>query len=58
MVEITEISALNSATKKGESLKTTVPRTISKLMELEDKGRLEWELKEKGKEVYCIVRKV
>ena len=51
-----EITNLNKATSKNESLRTTVPRSIIKQFGLTEYDKLEWILKAEGGELVIIVK--
>ena len=51
-----EITYLNKATNKGESLRTTVPASIIKQFGLTEYDKLEWILKADGSELVIIVK--
>jgi hypothetical protein len=55
MVEITN---LNKATSKNESLRTTVPRSIIKQFGLTENDQLEWFLKAEGGELLIHVKPI
>ena len=51
-----EITNLNKATSKNESLRTTVPRNIIQQFRLTEYDKLEWILKAEGSELVIIVK--
>lgn len=51
-----EITNLNKATSKNESLRTTVPRSIIQQFGLTEYDKLEWILKAEGSELIIIVK--
>ena len=51
-----EITNLNKATTKNESLRTTVPRSIIKQFGLTQDDQLEWSLKAEGGELIIQVK--
>lgn len=51
-----EITNLNKANSKNESLRTTVPRSIIKQFGLTENDRLEWFLKVDGGELVIHVK--
>jgi bifunctional DNA-binding transcriptional regulator/antitoxin component of YhaV-PrlF toxin-antitoxin module len=51
-----EITYLNKATTKNESLRTTVPRSIVQQFGLTEYDKLEWILKAEGSELVIIVK--
>lgn len=51
-----EITNLNKATSKNESLRTTVPRSIIKQFSLTEYDSLEWNLKAEGGELIIQVK--
>jgi hypothetical protein len=51
-----EITNLNKATTKNESLRTTVPRSIIKQFGLTENDQLEWNLKAEGGELIIHVK--
>ena len=51
-----EITNLNKATTKNESLRTTVPRSIIKQFELTENDQLEWFLKAEGGQLIIHVK--
>jgi hypothetical protein len=51
-----EITNLNKATSKNESLRTTVPRSIIQQFGLTEYDKLEWILKAEGNELVIIVK--
>ena len=51
-----EITNLNKATSKNESLRTTVPRSIINQFGLTEYDKLEWILKAEGSELVIIVK--
>jgi bifunctional DNA-binding transcriptional regulator/antitoxin component of YhaV-PrlF toxin-antitoxin module len=51
-----EITCLNKATTKNESLRTTVPASIIKQFGLTEYDKLEWILKAEGNELVIIVK--
>lgn len=53
-----EITNLNKATSKNESLRTTVPRSIIKQFGLTEDDQLEWNLKAEGGELLIYVKPV
>jgi len=53
-----EITNLNKANSKNESLRTTVPRSIIKQFELSENDQLEWFLKADGGELVIHVKPV
>jgi bifunctional DNA-binding transcriptional regulator/antitoxin component of YhaV-PrlF toxin-antitoxin module len=53
-----EITNLNKATSKNESLRTTVPRSIIKQFGLTEDDKLEWILKAEGGELVIQVKPI
>ena len=53
-----EITNLNKATTKNESLRTTVPRSIIKQFGLTENDQLEWFLKAEGGELLIHVKPI
>ena len=53
-----EITNLNKATSKNESLRTTVPRSIIKQFNLTQNDQLEWFLKADGGELIIHVKPI
>lgn len=53
-----EITNLNKATSKNESLRTTVPRSIIKQFGLSENDQLEWFLKADGGELVIHVKPI
>jgi antitoxin component of MazEF toxin-antitoxin module len=53
-----EITNLNKATSKNESLRTTVPRSIIKQFNLTENDQLEWFLKAEGGELLIHVKPI
>ena len=53
-----EITNLNKATSKNESLRTTVPRSIVKQFGLTQDDQLEWNLKVEGRELIILVKPI
>ena len=53
-----EITNLNRATTKNESLRTTVPRSIIKQFGLTENDQLEWILKAEGGELAILVKPI
>ena len=51
-----EITYLNKAASKGESLRTTVPMSIVKQFGLTDEDKLDWVLKAEGGELIIQIR--
>ena len=51
-----EITYLNKATTKNESLRTTVPRSIVQQFGLTEYDMLEWILKAEGSELVIVVK--
>ncbi|MGA3291326.1 MAG: AbrB family transcriptional regulator [Candidatus Bathyarchaeia archaeon] len=51
-----EITYLNKATTKNESLRTTVPRSIVQQFGLTEYDKLEWILKAEGSELIIEVK--
>jgi hypothetical protein len=51
-----EITNLNKATSKNESLRTTVPRSIIKHFNLTENDQLEWFLRAEGGEILIHVK--
>jgi bifunctional DNA-binding transcriptional regulator/antitoxin component of YhaV-PrlF toxin-antitoxin module len=51
-----EITFLNKASPKSESLRTTVPSSIIKQFGLTEYDKLEWILKAEGSELVIIVK--
>lgn len=54
-MEREEITVLYLASKKGKSLKTTVPMSIVKHLKLREKDKLKWEIKPKHNDFIIIV---
>lgn len=54
-VEREEITVLYLASKKGRSLRTTVPISIVKHLKLREKDKLKWELKPRENDFLIIV---
>jgi hypothetical protein len=53
-----EITNLNKATSKNESLRTTVPRSIIKQFNLTENDQLEWFLKAEGGELTIHIKPI
>jgi hypothetical protein len=53
-----EITNLNKATSKNESLRTTVPRSIINQFGLTEYDKLEWILKAEGSELIIQVKPI
>jgi hypothetical protein len=53
-----EVTNLNKATSKNESLRTTVPRSIIKQFDLTEYDQLEWNLKAEGSELTINVKPI
>jgi antitoxin component of MazEF toxin-antitoxin module len=53
-----ELTSLNKATTKNESLRTTVPRSIIKHFGLTDEDKLEWNLKVENGEIIIHVKPI
>jgi hypothetical protein len=53
-----EITNLNKATTKNESLRTTVPRSIIKQFGLTENNQLEWVLKVESGELIIQVKPI
>jgi len=53
-----EITNLNKATSKNESLRTTVPRSIIKQFGLTQDDQLEWNLKAEGGQLIIHVKPI
>ena len=53
-----EITNLNKATIKNESLRTTVPRSIIKQFSLTEYDKLEWFMKVEGGELIIQVKPI
>ncbi len=53
-----EITNLNKATSKNESLRTTVPRSIIKQFNLTENDQLEWSLKAEDGELLIHVKPI
>jgi hypothetical protein len=53
-----EITNLNKATSKNESLRTTVPRSIINQFGLTENDQLEWILKAEGGELIIQVKPI
>ncbi len=51
-----EVTNLNKATSKNESLRTTVPRSIIKQFGLTENDQMEWNLKAEGGELIIHVK--
>jgi antitoxin component of MazEF toxin-antitoxin module len=51
-----EITYLNKAASKGESLRTTVPMSIIKQFGLTEDDKLEWVLKAEGGELIIQIK--
>jgi hypothetical protein len=51
-----EITYLNKATNKGESLRTTVPMSIVKQFNLNDEDKLDWTLKVESGELVIQIK--
>jgi bifunctional DNA-binding transcriptional regulator/antitoxin component of YhaV-PrlF toxin-antitoxin module len=51
-----EITYLNKATNKGESLRTTVPMSILKHFKLEAGDKLEWDFEARNNEMVIVVK--
>ena len=51
-----EITYLNKATNKGESLRTTVPMSIVKQFGLTEDDKLDWTLKAEGGELVIHIK--
>jgi antitoxin component of MazEF toxin-antitoxin module len=53
-----EITYLNKAASKGESLRTTVPMSIVKQFGLTEDDKLDWMLKAEGGELIIQIRPI
>lgn len=53
-----EITYLNKATNKGESLRTTVPMSIVKQFGLTEDDKLDWTLKAEGGELIIQIKTI
>jgi hypothetical protein len=53
-----EITYLNKATTKGESLRTTVPMSIVKQFGLTEDDKLDWALKAEGGELLIVLKPI
>jgi hypothetical protein len=53
-----EITYLNKATTKGESLRTTVPMSMVKQFQLTEDDKLDWTLKAEGGELIIQVKPI
>ena len=53
-----EITNLNKATTKNESLRTTVPRSIIKQFGLTENDQMEWNLKAENGEIVIQVKPI
>lgn len=53
-----ELTNLNKATSKNESLRTTVPRSIIKQFNLTENDQLEWNLLAEGGELIIHVKPI
>jgi len=51
-----EITYLNKAASKGDSLRTTVPMSIVKQFGLTDEDKLDWTLKAEGGELIIQIK--
>ncbi len=51
-----EITYLNKATNKGESLRTTVPMSVVKQFGLTDEDKLDWQIKAEGSELIIQIK--
>jgi len=55
-VEREEITVLSRASKKGRSLRTTVPMSIVKLLRLKEGDKIKWGIKAKNNRIIILVR--
>ncbi|HSV48769.1 MAG TPA: AbrB/MazE/SpoVT family DNA-binding domain-containing protein [Candidatus Acidoferrales bacterium] len=53
-----EITYLNKAATKGESLRTTVPMSIVKQFGLTENSKLDWTLKAEGGELIIQIKPI
>lgn len=53
-----EITYLNKAATKGESLRTTVPMSIVKQFQLTEYDKLDWSLKAEGGELIIQIKPI
>jgi len=53
-----EITYLNKAATKGESLRTTVPMSIVKQFNLTDEDKLDWQIKAESGELIIHIRPI
>jgi antitoxin component of MazEF toxin-antitoxin module len=51
-----EITYLNKATNKGESLRTTVPMSVVKQFGLTEDDKLDWQIKAEGGELVIVIK--
>ena len=51
-----EITALNKATTKSKSLRTTIPMGIVKQFSLSEGDKLNWEIRAEGGELIIVVK--
>lgn len=57
MIKIKEKSSITKASTRGNSLKSTIPKTVVSALEITDKDWLEWEIKPKDGGYDISVRK-
>lgn len=53
-----EITALNKATTKSKSLRTTIPMGIVKQFNLSEGDKLNWEIRVEGGELIIVVKPI
>jgi len=53
-----EITTLTKAATKTTSLRTTVPASIARQFDLEDKDKLDWSLRAEGGEMIIVVKPI
>lgn len=53
-----ELTAINKAASKNDSLRTTVPKSIVNQFGLNDKDKLDWSLKAEEDHLIIIVRPI
>ena len=51
-----DITYLNKATNKGESLRTTVPMSVVKQFGLTEDDKLDWQIKAEGRELTIQIK--
>lgn len=53
-----EITTLTAATSKSKSLRTTVPMSIVKLLNLKEGDKIKWEIEARESEIVVLVSRL